>query len=58
MRCDDRDDTSRAEQEAFSLCLLEGIRRFFLDFGLIPVYKRILSHAAAGDPGEELLRLG
>ena len=56
MRCDDRDDASSAEQEAFSLRLLNGIRRFFLDLGLIPEYERILSHAAARDPFEELLR--
>ena len=47
VRGDDRDDASCPEQEPFSACLPECIRRFCPNLGLVPVYERILSHAAA-----------
>lgn len=56
MRGDDRDDAPRTEDEPFTLRLLDGVRRFFLDFGSVRVNERILSHASANDAGIGLLR--
>jgi len=55
MRRNDRDNTPRAEDEAFALRLLDGVRRFFLHLSLILENQRILSHASAYDAVEQLL---
>lgn len=47
MRRDDGYNAARAKQESPAMCLLDGIRRFLADLCLIPIYERILSHAAA-----------
>jgi hypothetical protein len=58
MRGNDRDDTTRPEDESFSVRLPDRVRRLFLDFSRTFVYQRVLSHAAARYPVEKLLRFG
>ena len=50
-------DTTRAQDESLSACLLNRLFRFFLDFSLIPVNQRILPHASANRAAEKLLSL-
>src|SRR3990172_9195113 len=58
MRRRNGDHTSRAEDEALTLRLLDRICRFLPDFGLILENESILSQAAAQRPAEESLRPG
>lgn len=55
MRGDYRDNAACSQNEAFSACLLESVRRFFLDFGSVLIHKRVLPDAAAHDAAEKLL---
>ena len=57
MRSNDRDDASCPEQEALPTCLLDGIRRFFLDLGPVAINKGVLPHAAAHHTPEKRRRL-
>ena len=57
MRGDHRDNAAGSQNETFSVCLLDGIRRFIPDLSLIPVHERILSHAATEDARKKILRL-
>ena len=57
MRGDDRDDTTRSQDETPAVRLLNGICRLCLDLGRIPIHQRVLSHAAARDPVEKFLTL-
>ena len=47
MGSDDRDNASRAEDETFSTCLLDGIRCFLPNLGRILVDQRVLPHTPA-----------
>lgn len=47
MGSDDRDNAARAEDETFSICLLDGIRCFLLYLSRILVDQRVLPHTPA-----------
>ena len=56
MRRDNGSDATGAQDESPAACLLNGIRRFFLDFGLIPIYQRILPDTTTDDTCKTRLR--
>src|SRR6266487_5411026 len=57
MRGNHRNHTSRSKQESFTTRLLDGIRRFSLDLGPIPIHQRVLYHASAHRAPEKILCL-
>ena len=58
MGSNNRYNTSGAEQEPLSVCLLESVCRLVPDLSCVPIHKRILTHTAADHSWEDLLRFG
>ena len=57
MRGNDWYDTACAEDEPFSIRLLDGIRGFILHLGLIRKNECVLPHASTDNAFETVLRL-